>query len=338
MKKLFSMLLLLCLVFSFCACGGGDGGESKGSDGALSQTSGTDSEDGRLNIVTTVFAAYDLARQVCGELANVTLLVPAGADPHHYEPSGISVGALTQSDLFVTSGGELGEWAEEMIAMSPEEILVFDMSDYVSRIKVLKTVTQQTHDHDHDHDHEHSHSETVIESFDEHVWTSPSNAAEITEYLCRCVSTLDPANKDIYRQNADELKTRLLELHEEYKDATENATHRELVFSDGCAFAYLCGEYVLPYHQVLDGCNGSTGAEGDDVAAIISLINEKQLPVVFFDELSDQKTADVICRETNAKKLLLHSCHTVTQEELDSGVTYLDLMRQNLQNLKQALG
>ena len=64
---------------------------------------------------------------------------------------------------------------------------------------------------------------------------------------------------------------------------------------------------------------------------------KKQIQAVFYLELSSHRTADIISEETGAKPLLLHSCHNVTRRQFDEGVTYLQLMEQNVVNLREGL-
>ena len=59
---------------------------------------------------------------------------------------------------------------------------------------------------------------------------------------------------------------------------------------------------------------------------------------IFYEELIDPKVAEVIAKEAGAKLLLLHGAHNVSKEELEKGVTYLEIMERNLTNLKIGLG
>ncbi len=74
------------------------------------------------------------------------------------------------------------------------------------------------------------------------------------------------------------------------------------------------------------------------VAFLIDRVNAEQIPVVFYIELSNERMADTICEATGAKKLLFHSCHNVSKSDFDGGATYVSLMRQNVDNLKEAVG
>ena len=74
------------------------------------------------------------------------------------------------------------------------------------------------------------------------------------------------------------------------------------------------------------------------LAFLIDKVRGEGIPAVFTIEFSNEKMADVICEDTGCRKLLFHSCHNVSARELERGVTYLELMRGNVDALKEALG
>jgi zinc transport system substrate-binding protein len=73
------------------------------------------------------------------------------------------------------------------------------------------------------------------------------------------------------------------------------------------------------------------------VAFLINKVKKEQVPVIFHIELSNKRMADTISEATGAKKLLLHSCHNVTKNDFEKGITYLELQKTNVINLKEAL-
>jgi len=100
---------------------------------------------------------------------------------------------------------------------------------------------------------------------------------------------------------------------------------------------YFTREYGLSYYAAFPGCAAETEPSARTIAFLMDTIKKEEIPVVFYIEFSSQKAARVIAAETGATPLLLHSAHNVSQEELDKGITYLDIMNQNLENLREAL-
>lgn len=180
-------------------------------------------------------------------------------------------------------------------------------------------------------------SQVHDEEYDEHVWTSPVNSIAITREIAGVLMELDRDNAETYQANAKAYEAELQALDEEMKNAVASAKRKTLIFGDRFPFRYLVKEYGLDYYAAFPGCSTDTEASAQTVAFLINKVNEEQIPVVFHLELSNEKLADTICESTNAKKLLLHSCHNLTKKEVEGGVTYLELMKANVENLKEAL-
>ena len=131
MKRFFAFLLMICLTLSLCACGRGsidNGGEG-------------------LEIVTTVFPAYDFACRIAGDKAKVTLLVPPGAQTHSFEPTPKDIITLQSCDLLVCNGGESEEWLEALLEGQEGEIPALYMLQCVSTVtEEIKAGMQTGHD------------------------------------------------------------------------------------------------------------------------------------------------------------------------------------------------
>jgi len=111
----------------------------------------------------------------------------------------------------------------------------------------------------------------------------------------------------------------------------------EIIFCSRFALYYFAKEYGLSYKAAFDSCSSETEPSARTVAGLIKEIKDKKIPVIYYAEIEDPKVAKSISAETGTKLLLFHSCHNVTKEELESGVTYLSLMKQNAENLKEGL-
>ena len=313
MKKTLTIILLLCLCLGCCACG----------------EQAAESTETGLEIVTTVFPAYDFARQIAGERAQVTLLVPPGAEAHSFEPTAQDMIRVQNAALFVYNGGESEAWVEELLEGQdrPEHLLC--MLDCVDALEEEhKEGMQDLHEEEEDEEEP---------EYDEHVWTSPKNAVLLCEAICEALCEQDPAGADFYRANCEAYTGQLRDLDEAFRRVVEAGTRRTVIFADRFPVRYFVEEYGLDYFAAFPGCAEDTEPSAKTVAFLIDRVREEQIPVVFYIEFSNEKMADVICEDTGCVKRLFHSCHNVTAEQLRQGVSYLDLMRNNVKTIEEAL-
>lgn len=308
MKRIITFALILCLLLCGCA-----------------QTPEEVPSD-KLSIVCANYPAYDLARSVVGDRAELTLLIKPGAELHGYEPTPKDMIRIQSSDLFLCNGGESEEWAEEL---TDEELNIVRMMDYIDAVEEEVKEGMQSHE-------EESGEEEEVE-LDEHVWTSPVNAVKIARVIASECMMLDAANSAFYEDNCAAFCAELEALDAQFREVVQNAAHKTLIFADRFPMRYFTLEYGLDYYAAFPGCSGETEPSAKTVAFLIDKVREEDIPAVLYLEFSNQKMADVICEDTGCKKLPFYSAHNVTAEQFAAGVTYLDLMKINLNSLKEAL-
>ena len=286
----------------------------------------TDNKDSqKLKIISTVFPPYDLARQIAGDNADISILLPPGSESHTYEPTAKEIIEIQNCDIFLYIGGENEQWAEKIISSNK--------SDSVKTVKLIDCVKtlEEAELHEEEHEEEHSH-ET-----DEHIWTSPKNEQLMLTAVYDAICEADPENKAVYTKNKDSYNEQLTELDKAYKEAVGNAKNKTIIMADKFPFRYLAEEYGLDFYAAFSSCSDESEPSAATMTSLISKIKELKIPVVYYLEFSSTKVADTLCSETGASSLMLHSCHNVSKEDLDKGVTYVELMKQNLENLKTAL-
>lgn len=310
-KNIVTILLLILTASVFCGCSGVDFNGS--------------TQSGKLKIVTTIFPQYDFARQVAGDKAEISMLLYPGAESHSFEPTPQDIIKIREADLFIYTGGESDTWIKNLIKSSE-----LNSSKVIS---LMETVEQDDLIFE-----EHSHEGNMHNDYyDEHVWTSVENAQEVVEEICERLCVIDPSNKAYYELNAKNYISRLEELDAKFENIVEASKRKEIVFGDRFPFKYFAHEYGLNYYSAYPGCSAEAEPDAQTVSDLIDLVNNRKIPIVFYVEFSNEKTADVICEATNAKKLLFHSCHNVTKAEFESGITYIDLMNKNAENLREGL-
>lgn len=304
MKRLIAALLCLCLML--CGC--------------TAQPEKPHDET-KLQIVCTSFPAYDFAREIAGDRAELTLLIKPGSEVHSYEPTPKDMIRIQESDLFICNGGESEQWAKTLVTPELNTIYMMDCVDTV----------EESADGIYN-------AEDGEPELDEHVWTSPLNAIKISEEICNALCKLDTDNAEAYKTNFTAYKAQLMALDREFRQVIKNSGKHTLVFADRFPMRYFALEYGLDCYAAFPGCSSETEPSAKTVAYLIDCVREDKIPAVLYMEFSNQKMADVICEDTGCKKLPFYSAHSVSAEQFEQGVSYLDLMRINLNSLKEALG
>ena len=315
--------------------------------GAAPASDSDSDSDGRLQIVTTIFPQYDFARAVAGGQADVTMLLKPGEEIHSYEPTPRDILAIQECDLFIYVGGENDVWVERILdgmgEDRPRTLRLVDLVDTVDEEIVEGMMPERETHADEDEESADEHvpggdaSGETHEEPDEHVWTSPRNAAVITEKIAESMSALDPDNAEIYGRNAADYEAQILALDEEFRAVRQKAKRDTIVFGDRFPIRYFALEYGLRYYAAFPGCSAESEPSAATLAFLIDKVREDKIPVVFSIEFSSGNIARAICESTGAVQRTFHTCHNVTRDEFESGATYVSLMRGNLEAVREAL-
>lgn len=323
-KKSLKKLLFLCLAIPFAAvslwgCSRNDRPSNTG--------------ESKLKVVTTLFPYYDFTRQVAGDKVELTMVVPAGMDSHSFEPTPADVQVIRDADVLICNGGALEHWLSQVLsAVDSDSMTVLTGMDQVNAVQEELVEGMEEEKHHEDDDGYGDHIE-----YDEHIWTSPVNAMILVESIRDTLSEKDPENRSYYKERAKSYLEKLKKLDDEFRKVAEHKKRDMIVVGDKFPFRYLADEYGLSYRAAFSGCSTDTEPSARTIAYLIDKMRLEQIPVVYYLELSSHRVSEIIAEETGAEPLLLHSCHNVSRREFDSGVTYLDLMEQNVINLKRGL-
>ena len=126
----------------------------------------------------------------------------------------------------------------------------------------------------------------------------------------------------------------------QYQDTVDTASRKTVLFGDRFPFRYLIDDYNLTYYAAFAGCSAETDASFETITFLAGKLDELNLPAVLTIENSDQKVAKAVIENTNTKDqkiLTLNSMQSVTTKDVEEGTTYLSIMENNLQILKEAL-
>ena len=312
MKKAVSLVLITVLCLNFlCGCA---------SDYTACKN--------KYSIVTTVFAAYDFARQVGGDEVNVTLLLKPGTDSHSYEPTPADIVTISECDMFIYTGGENDAWIDDILeSIDNPDMTIIKMLDCVT-VKYTEEAVEGMQVRDDD------------EGFDEHVWMSPKNAALISQSIAKGILS-DTHGFDIDGDKIQNLLSDYLQQLDELdaytRNVIENATGDTVIFGDRFPVRYYMEEYGLKYYAAFPGCSDDAQASAATMAYLIDKAKELDCGIIFKIELSSDDTATAIAEETGARVETFYTCHNLTKGQFEEGETYISLMYHNADIISEAL-
>ena len=279
--------------------------------------------NGKIKIIATLFPQYDFAREIVKDKGEVILLLPPGVEAHSFEPTPQDIGSIKNSDVFVYTGEYMEPWAEKMIKNIGEgDITVVDLS------KGIELIDEDDCDHD-DHDHH--------GGKDPHIWLDPINAQKMVDSILEAVVKIDGENEDFYRENGEDYKKRLEELDKKFVETFKKTEHNTIIYGGHFAFGYFTKRYGLDYISPYNGFTPNAEPSPKKITELMENMKSLGMNTIYYEELIDPKVARVISEQTGAEMLLLHGAHNVSKEELESGVSYIDIMEENLEKLKQGL-
>ncbi|MGN1195109.1 MAG: metal ABC transporter substrate-binding protein [Acutalibacteraceae bacterium] len=328
-KKIISVFLALTLILTvFCACSS-DKSEQQTSSQNASDTQPESSSD-KLNVVCTIFPQYDFCREIAGDKIDLVLLLDSKTDLHSFEPTSEDIMKISNCDLFINIGGESDDWADDVIKSSQNSSLsVLSLMDTVETHEEEALEGQQEEEDEEDEEHEHEQ--------DEHIWTSLKNAEKMTNAITDKLCELDNENAEYYKSNCSAYTEKLSELEKQYAECVDTAKTKTLLFADRFPFRYLAEDYDLKCYAAFSGCSAQTEASFETMAFLVNKVKEENLKYIIMIDGSDGSVAESVSRQSSAEIKTLNSCQSVPQEDLQNGVSYLSIMQQNLEVLKEVL-
>lgn len=308
MKKLTVMLLAFCLLFTGC-----------------SSKEEVKTDEGKLQVYASFYPMYDFAKKIGGDKVEVKTLIPAGTEPHDWEPSPKDIVKIGDSDVFIYNGVGMEPWLDKVSdTVKNKDLVIVEAS---KGAKLLKR--EEEHEEEID-EHEHHHGE-----YDPHIWLDPENAKIEMNNIKDAFITQDPDNKDYYEENYKENAKKLDELNKEYKDELANVSKREFIVAHE-AFGYICNAYDI--EQVgIEGLSPDSEPDAAKMAEVSKFAKENNIKYIFFEELVSSKVSETIAKEVGAKTAVLNPIEGLTEDQLKAGEDYFSIMHKNLENLLLAL-
>jgi ABC-type Zn uptake system ZnuABC Zn-binding protein ZnuA len=267
-------------------------------------------------VIATTSIIGDVVAQIGGDSVTLTVLLPAGIDPHSYEPAAADAARMRNADVIFSNGLNFEQGLQPNLDALAGVVPVIAVSDGVDLIASS----------------EHA-------SGDPHTWQNPTNVIVWTNNITDALSTLDPANADSYRANADSYITELQSLDTWISEQVSSipAERRKLVTNHD-TFAYFARRYDFQIIGTLLG-SASEGAEpsAGELAALVQTIQSEDIPAIFIENTMSDRVATVVSEELD-RPIQVLTLYTDSLGPPGSGAeSYLGLMRTNVATIVAAL-
>lgn len=273
-------------------------------------------EDKKISVYTSFYVMYDLAKKIGGDKINLTNLVPAGTEPHDWEPTPTDVANIEKSNVLIYNGAGMESWMDKILeTINNDKLIVVETS------KDLKLLDNVHEDED--------------LKYDPHVWLNPMLAKKQMEAIKNALVEADPANKDYYETNYNNNAKKFDDLDKEFKDTIDKFQKKDIVVAHQ-AFGYLCDAYGLK-QVAIEGLNAESEPTPAKMAEVTKFAKENNVKYIFFEELISPKVSETIAKEIGAKTEVLNPLEGLEEEDIKAGKEYFSVMRENLEALKKAL-
>lgn len=288
MKKFILLIMLLALLISGCA--------DKGT------------EQDKLQVTASFYPMAEFARAIGGDKAQVTTLVPDGAEPHDWEPSPRDLTKIGRSQLFIYNG-LVEPWAEQALqAVAERKVLSVQAGS-----GLYDNGSKQ----------------------DPHVWISPKKAMTEVQRIAEAFCEADAANAAYYQENSRKYLEQLQKLDKQMQEI-EASAQKKVFITSHAAFGHLAADYGLQQLAV-SGLSPQAEPTPADLQHLAGIVKKEQVGYIFFETLSDPRIAQVLAKETGVKTAVLDPLEGLSEEGRKENLSYIKIMQRNIDNLKLAL-
>ena len=269
----------------------------------------------KIKIVATLFPTFDFARAIAGERGEVALLLPPGMEAHAFEPRPQDILRINEADIFIYTGRYMEPWVDDILrGVSNKKLLIVDAGKGIQLMPAAGA-----------------------RGFDPHIWLDFSNAQIMVSNILAGIIMKDPRNREIYAARALAYQRSLIDLDTKFRQTFSTCGRRAFITTGHAAFGYFARRYGLQQITPYRGSSPNAEPTPKMLDQLIRTVRSTKTPVVYYEELLSPKLAQTIADETQGAILPLSAGHNISKEDLASGVTFVSLMNENLENLKKGL-
>ncbi|MHA6529755.1 metal ABC transporter substrate-binding protein [Paenibacillus sp. BAC0078] len=290
----------------------------------------------RLDIKVSFYPMYEFTSKIVGDLADVETLIPAGIEPHDWEPTAQDMAEISAADVLIYNGAGMEGWAQQVLdSASGSKLVAVEAS---KGLNIMEGAEEEEVDHEHEHEHkEGGHAEEGHDhgGLDPHVWLDPALAIKEVRAIEAALSAADPGHAAAFKENSDAYVAELEQLNQDFKEGLKDTKRKDFI-TQHAAFGYLAREYGLTQVPIA-GLSPEQEPSAAKMAEIVKFAKEHEVKTIFFETLVSSSVADTIAKEIGSKAAVLNPIEGLTDKDRSSNLDYIGIMRQNLEALKTAL-
>jgi zinc transport system substrate-binding protein len=276
-------------------------------------------DDVKIQVVASFYPLGEFARQVGGDSVSVSAIVPAGVEPHEYEPTPQDIASIYAADVFIANGAGLDAWATKIRPdLESKGVRVIVMSQVLGFDEGMSSV-----------EYEEGGGE------DPHFWLDPLLVEKEVATIKDVFISVDIKNQDVYTTNAEGYTQNIVALDQAYRDGLRLCENKTIITSHN-AFHYLATKYGFESLSIT-GFSPESEPSTRQLADLVTLARQKNIQYIFFETLVSPRLAETLANEIGAQTLVFNPLEGLTADEMVQGKNYISVMRENLDNLRLAM-
>jgi zinc transport system substrate-binding protein len=287
----------------------------------------------KLVIYTSFYPLYDFTAKIAGERAETINLIPAGVEPHEFEPTSKEVIKMMEADIFIYNGAGFEGWVNNIVeTLDKEDTTVLNASKHVRLLTAKETGNVGEDTGQVEQDKNQKEGKNI---YDPHIWLDPISMKDVAAAIKETLIQKDPAGKKVYEDNYNAVIEKLNSLDKQYKEITKDPKRRDVIVSHA-AFGYLLNRYDL--NQVpISGLSPIDEPTQKELENIITFAEQNNVRYILFETLVSGKVAEVVRNQIGAEALYLNPLEGLTEKEIKEGKDYFSVMKENLQSIDKAV-
>lgn len=279
---------------------------------------------GEMQIIATTSIVGDVVRQVAGDRAEVTVLVPPDVDEHSFEPAPRDIALVSDASLVFMNGAGLEGFIEKLAQNAGGSVKLVSVSEGITPLEGQP-------------DEDGHAEEGGAASADPHFWTDPNNVLVWVDNIELALTEADPGGAETYRANAEAYRTELRALDEWVRAQVEQLPpeHRRLV-TDHTMFTYFAEEYGFEQvGAIVPGYSTLASPSAQELAALEDAIRAQGVPVIFVGSTVNPALAERVAADTGTRLVPILTGSLTGPDGV--APTYLEYIRQNVTTIVEAL-